>query len=131
MALNVIHELLDDLTYQVGSHTDRWFQTLLITSLLKFSYPPCYCTGLDSNQDEGMDVFKCIITSRHGGTLNSRRAASPLAKLVEEEERSEALDKTQGVLPQNWDGTKKNRILTCKVLEDKNLALSRDEFRGS
>ncbi|GFX00722.1 hypothetical protein TNCV_4576891 [Trichonephila clavipes] len=25
-----------------------------------------------------MDVRKCIVPSRHGGTLNSRRAASPL-----------------------------------------------------
>ncbi|GFU18194.1 hypothetical protein TNCV_2033441 [Trichonephila clavipes] len=33
------------------------------------------------------DVCKCIVPLRHGGTLNSRRAASPLVRLVEEEER--------------------------------------------
>ncbi|GFW60510.1 hypothetical protein TNCV_568581 [Trichonephila clavipes] len=42
----------------------------------------------------------------------------------------------QGVLPQNWSGTEKNRTVTCMVLKSKannrrkNLALSRDEFRG-
>ncbi|GFW86007.1 uncharacterized protein TNCV_1968151 [Trichonephila clavipes] len=34
-----------------------------------------------------MDVCKCIVPSRHGGTVNSRRAASPLLWLVEGEER--------------------------------------------
>ncbi|GFV58004.1 hypothetical protein TNCV_2573001 [Trichonephila clavipes] len=37
-----------------------------------------------------MDVFKCMVSSRHRGTLNSRRVVSPLVKLVEGEERSEA-----------------------------------------
>ncbi|GFV65324.1 hypothetical protein TNCV_4573241 [Trichonephila clavipes] len=41
-----------------------------------------------------------------------------------------------GVLPQIWGGTEQNRIVTCMVLtakandRRKNLALSRDEFRG-
>ncbi|GFY10661.1 hypothetical protein TNCV_2194821 [Trichonephila clavipes] len=39
--------------------------------------------GLGSNPGEDMDVCKCIVPSWHGGTLNSRRAASPLVKLVE------------------------------------------------
>ncbi|GFT79574.1 hypothetical protein TNCV_3177351 [Trichonephila clavipes] len=34
-----------------------------------------------------MDVCKCIVPSRHGGTLNCRRAASPLERLVEGKER--------------------------------------------
>ncbi|GFW24036.1 hypothetical protein TNCV_4950801 [Trichonephila clavipes] len=34
--------------------------------------------GLGSNPREDMDVCKCIVLSRHGGTLNSRRAANPL-----------------------------------------------------
>ncbi|GFV43229.1 hypothetical protein TNCV_2049101 [Trichonephila clavipes] len=38
-----------------------------------------------------MDVCKCIAPSRHGGTINSRRAASPLVWLVEGEKRWEAL----------------------------------------
>ncbi|GFV93952.1 hypothetical protein TNCV_3573051 [Trichonephila clavipes] len=36
--------------------------------------------GLGSNPGEDMDVCKCIGTSRHGDTLNSRRAASPLVR---------------------------------------------------
>ncbi|GFU77225.1 hypothetical protein TNCV_4126021 [Trichonephila clavipes] len=35
-----------------------------------------------------MDVCKCIVPWRHGGTLNSRRAASPLVWLVERVERT-------------------------------------------
>ncbi|GFV71458.1 transposable element Tc3 transposase [Trichonephila clavipes] len=34
--------------------------------------------GLGSNPGGGMDVCKCIVPLRHGGTLNSRRSASPL-----------------------------------------------------
>ncbi|GFX28295.1 hypothetical protein TNCV_1125491 [Trichonephila clavipes] len=33
-----------------------------------------------------MDVCKCIVPTCHGGTLNSRRAASPLVRFVEGEE---------------------------------------------
>ncbi|GFS70436.1 f-box only protein 38 [Trichonephila clavipes] len=32
-----------------------------------------------------MHVCKCIVPSRHGGTLNSRRATSPLVRLVDGE----------------------------------------------
>ncbi|GFU73113.1 uncharacterized protein TNCV_1354041 [Trichonephila clavipes] len=46
---------------------------------------------LGSNPGEDMDVRKCIVPSRHGGTLNSRRAASPLVRLVEGEERGRPL----------------------------------------
>ncbi|GFW15148.1 hypothetical protein TNCV_172951 [Trichonephila clavipes] len=41
---------------------------------------------------EDMDVYKCIVPSRHGGTLYSRRAASPLVRLVAGDERWEAPD---------------------------------------
>ncbi|GFU06303.1 hypothetical protein TNCV_4765961 [Trichonephila clavipes] len=44
--------------------------------------------GLSSNPGENMDVCKCIVPLRHGGTLNSRRAISPLVWMVEEEEKS-------------------------------------------
>ncbi|GFT70964.1 uncharacterized protein TNCV_694941 [Trichonephila clavipes] len=47
--------------------------------------------GLGSNPGEDMDVCKCIVSLRHGGPLNSRRAASLLVRLVEEKERWEAL----------------------------------------
>ncbi|GFX43014.1 uncharacterized protein TNCV_436301 [Trichonephila clavipes] len=48
--------------------------------------------GIGSNPGESMDVCKCIVPSRHGGTQNSRRAASPLVRLVEGEQRWEASD---------------------------------------
>ncbi|GFX82783.1 hypothetical protein TNCV_385761 [Trichonephila clavipes] len=38
-----------------------------------------------------MDICKCIVPLRHGGTLNSRLAASPLVWLAEVEERWEVL----------------------------------------
>ncbi|GFX66405.1 hypothetical protein TNCV_343791 [Trichonephila clavipes] len=40
--------------------------------------------GLGSNPGENMDVCKSIVPLRHGGTLNSRQATSPLVRLVEE-----------------------------------------------
>ncbi|GFW94387.1 uncharacterized protein TNCV_1433221 [Trichonephila clavipes] len=62
--------------------------------------------------EEDMGVCKCIVPLRHGGTLNSRRAASPLVRLVEGEERWEAPDQPQGVLPQNWGEAELNRSVT-------------------
>ncbi|GFV70655.1 uncharacterized protein TNCV_3842341 [Trichonephila clavipes] len=58
------------------AHPVYWLATLTAVPL-----------GLGSNPGEDMDVCKCIVPSRHGGTLNSRRAASPLVRLVEREER--------------------------------------------
>ncbi|GFU65880.1 uncharacterized protein TNCV_5011781 [Trichonephila clavipes] len=81
-----------------------------------------------------MDVCKCMVSSRLGGTLNSRRSASPLVWLGEE--RWHAPDHPQGVLSQNWGGTEQNRTVTCMVFKAKAndrrkiLVLSRDEFRG-
>ncbi|GFX19860.1 uncharacterized protein TNCV_1434211 [Trichonephila clavipes] len=84
-----------------------------------------------------MDVSKCIVPSGHGGTtLNSSRAASPLMRFVEGEDRLEASDLPQDVLPQKWGGTEQNRTVTSMVLKAKadirrkNLALHREEFRG-
>ncbi|GFV43161.1 uncharacterized protein TNCV_1574071 [Trichonephila clavipes] len=83
-----------------------------------------------------MDVSKCIVPSRQRYTLNSRQNASPFLRLVEAEERWEAIDYPQGILSQNWGGTEKNRtfiylVLTAKANDmRKNLVLSRDEFRG-
>ncbi|GFV65507.1 uncharacterized protein TNCV_1737441 [Trichonephila clavipes] len=48
--------------------------------------------GLGSKPGEDKDVCKCIVPLRHGGTLNTRRAASPLVWLVEGVERWEAPD---------------------------------------
>ncbi|GFU70251.1 uncharacterized protein TNCV_903931 [Trichonephila clavipes] len=81
-----------------------------------------------------MDDCKCIVPSRHGCTLNSRRATCPLVRLVEGEERWEISDHNQGVLLQNWGKTEQNRTATSLMLKAKvidrrkNLSLSRDEF---
>ncbi|GFT31172.1 uncharacterized protein TNCV_3645681 [Trichonephila clavipes] len=66
-----------------------------------------------------MNVCKCIVPLRHGGTLNSCRAASPLVWLVEGEECWEVPGHPQGFLPLNWGGTEQNRIVTCMVLKAK------------
>ncbi|GFU77764.1 cullin-4A [Trichonephila clavipes] len=90
-------------------------------------------SGLGSNPGEDMDVCKCLVPSRHGGTLNSRRASTPLVGLVEE--RCEAPDHPQGVISQNWDETELNRSVNCMVLkasanDRRHLALCHDEFCG-
>ncbi|GFY27314.1 uncharacterized protein TNCV_2069341 [Trichonephila clavipes] len=69
------------------------------------------------------------------GYSNSRRAASPLVWLVEGEERWDASDHPQSVLPLNWGGIEPIRTVTCMVLkamanDRRNLALCHDEFRG-
>ncbi|GFY33218.1 uncharacterized protein TNCV_1240691 [Trichonephila clavipes] len=72
--------------------------------------------------------------SRHWCTLNSHPITSLLVRLVEGEERWEAPDHLQGVLPQNWGGTEQNRTVTCMVLKAKatdkrkNLALAAMNF---
>ncbi|GFV59951.1 uncharacterized protein TNCV_922291 [Trichonephila clavipes] len=64
-----------------------------------------------------------------------RRAASPLVRLVEGEERWETPNHPQGVLPLNWGETEPNRFVTCMVLkasanDRRHLDLGHDEFRG-
>ncbi|GFX20858.1 hypothetical protein TNCV_79131 [Trichonephila clavipes] len=41
----------------------------------------------DLNPGEGIDVCKCIVPLRHGGSLNSRRVTRTLVRLMEGEER--------------------------------------------
>ncbi|GFU64146.1 uncharacterized protein TNCV_3745141 [Trichonephila clavipes] len=70
-----------------------------------------------------------------GGTINSNRAARPLVRLVEREEKREALDPPQSVLFLYWGGTDSNRTVTCMVLkatanDRPDIALYRDEFLG-
>ncbi|GFU57107.1 uncharacterized protein TNCV_1779701 [Trichonephila clavipes] len=69
------------------------------------------------------------------GTLNSRRAETPLMRLVDGEERWEASDHPQSVVPLNWGGTEPNRTVSCMVLkatdnDRRHLSLCHDEFRG-
>ncbi|GFY13990.1 transposable element Tcb2 transposase [Trichonephila clavipes] len=82
---NVVQSMIRDVAHPV-----QWLATLTSVPF-----------GLGSNPREDMDVCKCIVPSRHGGTLNSRRAASPPVRLVGGEEKWEASDHPQGVLPQN------------------------------
>ncbi|GFW86523.1 uncharacterized protein TNCV_4333071 [Trichonephila clavipes] len=82
-----------------------------------------------------MDVCSRIVPSRHGGTLNSRRAASPLVRLVEGEERWEAPGHPLDVFPLNWGETKLKRSVTCMVFkatdnDRRHLALCHDAFCG-
>ncbi|GFW02084.1 uncharacterized protein TNCV_4854241 [Trichonephila clavipes] len=82
-----------------------------------------------------MDVCKCIVPLWHESTLNSRRAASPLVRLVEGEERREASDHPQGILSQNRGGTEQNRTFTCMVLkatanDKRTTSPCHDEFLG-
>ncbi|GFX19773.1 hypothetical protein TNCV_2076801 [Trichonephila clavipes] len=66
---------------------------------------------------------------------NSHRAVSPLLRLAEGEERWEASDYSQGVLPQNRGGTQQIHTVTCMVLKSKaddrrkNLTHCPDAFR--
>ncbi|GFU63306.1 uncharacterized protein TNCV_661401 [Trichonephila clavipes] len=78
-------------SYHKGAHPVEWLVTLTAVPL-----------GLGLNLGEDMDVCKCFVPSWHGGTLNSRRTTSHLVRLVEGEEKWEAPDNPQGVLPQNW-----------------------------
>ncbi|GFW08117.1 uncharacterized protein TNCV_2978841 [Trichonephila clavipes] len=73
--------------------------------------------SLGSNPKEARDVRKGTVPSRHGGTLNSRRATNPLVRLMEGKETWEALDYPQGVQPQNWRGNEPKRTDTCMVLK--------------
>ncbi|GFS81152.1 uncharacterized protein TNCV_1224021 [Trichonephila clavipes] len=89
---------------------------------------------MGSNPGEGMNVYKCIVVLRQGVTLNSHRTASPLMRLVEEEERWETPDHLQDILPQNRGGTEPNRVVSCiwcsnlRITTSVHVALCRDEF---
>ncbi|GFX19174.1 uncharacterized protein TNCV_3013181 [Trichonephila clavipes] len=80
-----------------------------------------------------MDVCKCIVSSRHRGTLNSSRAGSPFVRLGVRDERWEAPDPPPGFRPQNWGGTELNRTVTCMVLKamtNDRRASCHDKFHG-
>ncbi|GFX69109.1 cullin-4A [Trichonephila clavipes] len=86
--------------------SDEWLATLTAES-----------QGLGLNPGEDIDVCKCIGASRHEGTLNNRRAARLLVRLVERMRGGRPLTLPQGVLPQNWGGTELNCTVTCMVLK--------------
>ncbi|GFX68062.1 cullin-4A [Trichonephila clavipes] len=112
------------------------FAIVCVLLVLQFVTLTAVTLDPSSNPGEDMDVCKCIMSSRYGGTLNSRRAASPLVRLVEGEERWETPGHPRDVLPQNWGGIEQYRSVTCMVLKStandrRHLALCHDEFRGS
>ncbi|GFW23966.1 uncharacterized protein TNCV_4950121 [Trichonephila clavipes] len=67
--------------------------------------------------EKNLPVKDVRMPARHGVTLNSHRAASPLVRLVEREERWEASHHPQSVLPLNWGGIESNRSVTCVMLK--------------
>ncbi|GFX64744.1 uncharacterized protein TNCV_4682191 [Trichonephila clavipes] len=74
-------------------------------------------TGFESQRRHGcLQMYSGFAT---WGALNRRRAASPLVRLVDGEERWQAPDHHLGVLPQNWGGTEQNRTFICMVLKAK------------
>ncbi|GFV72627.1 uncharacterized protein TNCV_2602341 [Trichonephila clavipes] len=91
---------------------------------LTSTYSVCTRKGLGSNPREDMDVYKCILPSQHGGTINNHEVASPLVRSVEGEERWEASDDLLGFFPQNWGGAEQNSIVICMVLKAKKLTTS-------
>ncbi|GFY24338.1 uncharacterized protein TNCV_1013871 [Trichonephila clavipes] len=82
---------------QVGLLQYRWRHHLSLSPAQVFWLATLTAVplGLGSNPGEDMDVCKCIVPLRHGATLNSRRAASPLVCLLEGVERWEAPDHSQ------------------------------------
>ncbi|GFX48769.1 uncharacterized protein TNCV_3479531 [Trichonephila clavipes] len=110
-------------TVYPAAHTVQWLVTLAAVPL-----------GLGLNPAGGNDVCKCIMPPRHDGTLNSRRDASPLVRLVEGEERSGSPRlHIQCVLPQNWNRIEQNRTASCSKLRlttGVNVVLCRNVFRG-
>ncbi|GFT12343.1 uncharacterized protein TNCV_3047121 [Trichonephila clavipes] len=73
--------------------------------------------GLGSNPED-MNVCKCIVSSRHGGTLNSLPATSPLVRLVDGEERWEVSDPLPRCSPSKLGETELNHTVPCMVLKD-------------
>ncbi|GFV65887.1 hypothetical protein TNCV_5101181 [Trichonephila clavipes] len=59
-----------------------------------------------------MDVCKCIVPSRHGGTWNSRRTASPLVILVEWEESLNMLSDSGAPWTKLDTGVRPRRLLS-------------------
>ncbi|GFY30343.1 hypothetical protein TNCV_4065931 [Trichonephila clavipes] len=54
-----------------------------------------------------------------GGSLNSRRATSPLVSFVEVKETWEAPNLVQGILSHNWGGTQPKHNATCMDFKTK------------
>ncbi|GFT29656.1 hypothetical protein TNCV_4890841 [Trichonephila clavipes] len=97
--------------------------------------PPIHpnSSGLGSNPGEDMDVYKCIVPLRHGGTLNSRRDASREVG-GREIEVGDSWPPPGFSPTKYWGGTEQLSPAWCSKLKlttgVKILALNCDEFRG-
>ncbi|GFY27353.1 hypothetical protein TNCV_2069731 [Trichonephila clavipes] len=90
--------------------------------------------GQGKKSVKGMDVCKCIVPLRHGGTLNSHRAAIPVLKSWWKEKRGEKPLTTPTLFSlKNWGGAEPNLTVTCMVFKTtsndrrKSLTPCRDE----
>ncbi|GFT84810.1 hypothetical protein TNCV_2767951 [Trichonephila clavipes] len=67
-----------------------------------------------------MDACKCIVSLRHGVTLNNRRAPNPLVRLMEREGMWEAPDPPPGVFSLKIKGgSELNRTVTWPGFESR------------
>ncbi|GFU66660.1 uncharacterized protein TNCV_3111441 [Trichonephila clavipes] len=73
---------------------------VLLPTIHVVSDADCCAVGPGLNPVEDMDVCKCIVPSRHGGTLNSRRATTPFVRSMEGKEMWEAPEHPQDVFLQ-------------------------------
>ncbi|GFV38002.1 uncharacterized protein TNCV_3626221 [Trichonephila clavipes] len=95
-AQNIANELLSSCNVSVSAQTVR---NVLHSASLKARTPRKKPYINEVNRKRRLEfAMKYKMPSRHGGTLNSRRAASPLVRLVEGEERWEAPDHPQRAL---------------------------------
>ncbi|GFU10789.1 hypothetical protein TNCV_2387911 [Trichonephila clavipes] len=90
---------------------------VFLVSIKKFVFPPPHLTLIAGEFKEG-NVVIAFVHLRHG-PQNSHRAVSPLVRLVGGEQRWEASEHPQGILPQNWVEPEPNRTVTCMVLKAK------------
>ncbi|GFW97646.1 uncharacterized protein TNCV_685161 [Trichonephila clavipes] len=96
----------------------------------------CAVECLGSNPGEDIDVCKCIVPSRNGGTINSPLpfASQVLSCGWWKGKRDGKPMTTPGVFSQNCGGNEPNHTVTCVELkatanDRRHLALFHDEFR--
>ncbi|GFW73719.1 uncharacterized protein TNCV_1541731 [Trichonephila clavipes] len=94
--------------------------------------------GIEAEVSDEENIDNDIMSEFEAGISyqnKRRRATSLFVRLVEGEERWEAHDHPQGVLPQNRGEIELNNFVTCMVRkatanDRRHLAICRDEFCG-
>ncbi|GFX39879.1 hypothetical protein TNCV_2646421 [Trichonephila clavipes] len=99
--------------YQPTDHDEMQAFRSIPTSL----WPPPAKKNAPYACSEPWVHFRANFTKQKRGILNSRRAASPLMRLVEGEEMWVASDHPQCVLPLNGGGTESDHTVICMVLK--------------